>query len=385
MGFNVGFIQRGRLATGHLFQRGHTWWLEQREGGKRSRRSLGTTDRSRAELLRWQLVVGDTPALIPEPLHIPLAGAIDRVASDALSAGTSPATVVGLRGRWERIVSSALKRGTTSLDGLEKVARAILHEDLLELTAKTRREYALLIRRVCRAHGVDDPTAGIKIRGQSETRRALTPAEVDRLLASTSGELRLLVLLGLYTGARLGDCCRLTWGSIEGGMIRFTPAKTAKSSGRGVVVPVHADLAAALPPRGLPQAPVMPGMFERYGRGRHLPAGDIRSAFETAGIATTVRLPGVKKTASCAGAHSLRHTFISRLASAGVGENIIMAMAGHTNAITSRRYQHLDPSTLHAAVTSAFAVSEAKKTGGGQNHEKRCPRQNPPAESGRGP
>jgi integrase len=57
------------------------------------------------------------------------------------------------------------------------------------------------------------------------------------------------------------------------------------------------------------------------------------------------------------GFHCLRHSFISNLASRGVSERIIMALAGHLNRETSRRYAHLIPSTVHDAMRLVFNAS----------------------------
>jgi integrase len=40
--------------------------------------------------------------------------------------------------------------------------------------------------------------------------------------------------------------------------------------------------------------------------------------------------------------HSLRHTFVTRLADAGVAEDVRMRLAGHTNAVTHGVYTHED-------------------------------------------
>jgi integrase len=64
------------------------------------------------------------------------------------------------------------------------------------------------------------------------------------------------------------------------------------------------------------------------------------------------------------GWHVLRHSFISNLASHGVSERVIMALAGHLNRETTRRYAHLLPSTVGDAMqlvfgNRKFAVADA--------------------------
>jgi integrase len=54
------------------------------------------------------------------------------------------------------------------------------------------------------------------------------------------------------------------------------------------------------------------------------------------------------------GYHVFRHSLISNLACRGVTDRIIMGLVGHLNAATTRRYQHLFPSTVQAALDSVF-------------------------------
>ena len=86
----------------------------------------------------------------------------------------------------------------------------------------------------------------------SVTRRELTIDEVERLYAAASKqgkEWRLLVTIGIYTGLRLGDCCRLEWEDVnlEQKVIQIIPAKTKKHAhGRPVTIPIHPQLLAEL-------------------------------------------------------------------------------------------------------------------------------------------
>jgi integrase len=65
------------------------------------------------------------------------------------------------------------------------------------------------------------------------------------------------------------------------------------------------------------------------------------------------------------GWHVFRHSLISNLASRGVSERVIMAVAGHLNRETTRRYTHLVPSTVHDAIRLLFGdrpvVAEARQ------------------------
>jgi integrase len=57
---------------------------------------------------------------------------------------------------------------------------------------------------------------------------------------------------------------------------------------------------------------------------------------------------------SMRGLHCLRHSFISACASKGVDQRLVQEWAGHMNAITSRRYAHLYPSTQQEAIKRVF-------------------------------
>lgn len=54
------------------------------------------------------------------------------------------------------------------------------------------------------------------------------------------------------------------------------------------------------------------------------------------------------------GWHSLRHSFISNLACAGIDQRIIDEFVGHTTEEMRRRYRHLFPDVKHAAVAQVF-------------------------------
>ena len=53
----------------------------------------------------------------------------------------------------------------------------------------------------------------------------------DEGVASTFGEWHTLFLIGIYTGLRLGDCCKLDWSQINiaQGVIQLMPSKVASA------------------------------------------------------------------------------------------------------------------------------------------------------------
>lgn len=68
------------------------------------------------------------------------------------------------------------------------------------------------------------------------------------LLANAEGWLRTVIVLGIYTGMRLGDCCTLLWSEVDlsAGVITRVPRKTSHSSGRVIRVGICPSLAKEL-------------------------------------------------------------------------------------------------------------------------------------------
>jgi integrase len=54
------------------------------------------------------------------------------------------------------------------------------------------------------------------------------------------------------------------------------------------------------------------------------------------------------------GAHTLRHSFISALASGGIDQRVIDEFAGHSTEEQRRRYRHLFPDKLNGVIASVF-------------------------------
>lgn len=213
--------------------------------------------------------------------------------------------------------------------------------------------------RVCgSAAGVAEgrnPWAAItRKRLDTHVRRVLTHEETDRMLSTAKGELRTLVAVCLYTGLRLGDACRLKWEDVRDGAVFVLTAKR----GRRVAVPLHQKLADALAKaKGRRRGCVMPGMARRYGAdgaGASNVSKDVKRLMERCGIATTFKSKkGAKRCAARgrpeAGAHSLRHTFVTRAIEAGVPPHVVQAVVGHSSAAMTEHYTHLsDKAVLEA-------------------------------------
>lgn len=75
---------------------------------------------------------------------------------------------------------------------------------------------------------------------------AWTQEEADVALARLPEHLRRVVVLALYTGARRGDLCGMTWENYDGDSLHFVPQKTRRHTTELLSVPCHPALQAEL-------------------------------------------------------------------------------------------------------------------------------------------
>ena len=158
------------------------------------------------------------------------------------------------------------------------------------------------------------------------SRRALTPAEVKALLDNSTGEIHLMVLLGISTGLRMGDILNLTWDQIDLKRRLLTIHRTRKT-GAPVCLPILPDLRKALiaQPRSKAVKWVLPEQHARVDRAGGNPAAvcqTIQWLFKRCGIETQQKAASGRQ-APLATFHSLRHTFVTRLITRGVNTAIV--------------------------------------------------------------
>lgn len=226
-------------------------------------------------------------------------------------------------------------------------------------------------RAVGRAAGVrGNPWADLpRKRKDTHSRRSLTKEEVAKVLALAEGELRSLVLVGLWTGLRLGDACRLKWeafkadGAVEvktaktGAVVRL-PAAALLSELRNVTGGHKTDIENAKTPikaggDNVRSGYVMPGMAAAYGRDSSAVSKRVTDLFTRAGIATREKRKGWLQSRPTASFHSLRHTFVTRCVEAGVPVAVVRELVGHTRETMTEHYTHISAEAMEAAFKKA--------------------------------
>jgi integrase len=185
--------------------------------------------------------------------------------------------------------------------------------------------------------------------------RYLPEEEAERLIDACRDHLRPIVVFCLYTGARHGEAVSLKWHQVSGGFVHFDKTKTDESR----VVPLNPaviDMLEAMRPvkgdgkvvdlDGRPVPLEAAGGHVFLFKGKPLQDVDIafKGACARAGIPFGRRVPGGVTF------HTLRHTFASWLAIAGVPIKTIQELLGHKNIAMTMRYAHLSENVKRDAV-----------------------------------
>ena len=358
--------------TGNLQQeRNGLWTARVGVNGRRICRSTGTADRALAERFLERILrplgLGRT--------RLPLAEAWHRYEMSPNRRDVARATMKSKRSTWMRF-ARWMEANHLEAGCLSEVTEEAVAEYLAELrcrhSATTYNNHVCTLREMFRLlAGPDaafDPWAAVRLRADdSVSRRELSLDELERLHAAAAEagpEWRLLFATGLYTGLRLGDCCRLAWANVDLARqtIQVVPEKTRRHAhGRPVTIPIHPRLLAELEARAADasrrgQDYVNPAVAELY-LNRNWELDDrLRRIFRRANIAMNVRMAGRSRRSVVASFHSLRHTFVSLSANAGVPLAAVQAIVGHTSTAMTRHYYHENEDALRRAVEAIPAI-----------------------------
>jgi len=194
---------------------------------------------------------------------------------------------------------------------------------------------------------------------ESAERKVFTAEQLSALLDAADTEWKGMILLGATCGLRIGDASRITWENVdlEKKVIRYLPQKTAKGTRRKpvetVILPDLEDyLLAWLGAPDSAAAPLFPTLFGKKVSGAHGLSKCFQLVMKKAGVFAGVdqrKLSGKGRRFSDLSFHSLRHTFISIMANAGVAKEIRMKLAGHSSNV-HERYTHLEVETYRNAL-----------------------------------
>ena len=194
--------------------------------------------------------------------------------------------------------------------------------------------------------------------------RALTPEELEKIMskADEAGpEWGLLFRVGMNTGLRLCDASTLTWEEtdLDGRVLNVEPNKTRRYGTR-VRIPMTDALAAEFTKLEGPRTGfILPCVATLYLKDRRRVCEKVQSIIQSAGIETAAKVHGsaVPRVARCAvavGFHSLRHSFVTRCANAGVPLAVVGGIVGHRSERMTQVYSHQNEEGL-AKVRAAMS------------------------------
>jgi integrase len=195
---------------------------------------------------------------------------------------------------------------------------------------------------------------------KAEEKATFTAKQVTKLVKVADGDWPAAILFGYFTGARLGDVANMPRNAVDWRkeLIRFTPSKT----GKPVTIPLHPDLRRQLLKRpAIGRGFLFPSLTGKGTGGRHGLSGKFTAIMKKAGIEPkkTRQVEGGRSTSNLS-FHSLRHSFNSALANAGVSQEIRQKLTGHTSAEINTHYTHHELEPLRAAIGLMPSLSVKK-------------------------
>lgn len=356
-----------------VYRRGGVWWLDVYvgEGRKRVRKSTGTSDKIRAKIIEQSVVAVNKNItsrqraiviidnVLPQREHsLSLVEAAEFYRTCAEDEGLTM-TKNSMEHRVNILSKFAMwSHDNSRISFVEEVDATLAFEFVKSLggniTAKTKNAYIgdlgtawKLFMRHDKAKNNPWPIVRMpRNRDEESSGRAFSQDEICRLMIAAGNvgrDWQTTMLIGLYTGLRLGDATMLKWSDIDfdKNTIRYTPSKTRKHN-ISVCIPLHSTLAKWLKEHRNESEHVTPARVGRIGK-HCFYDGDKTFSQLLADAGITNNDDHVKLSFHC-----FRHTFVSRLAEAGIAPDVRMRLVGHTSTANHAIYTHDDVSARAA-------------------------------------
>lgn len=164
----------------------------------------------------------------------------------------------------------------------------------------------------------------------------------------------------MFTGQRMKDCVMLRWNRInlQRRTIKVKQFKTGKEVSIPIAPQLHNILLEAQATKKNDHDFVCPNVAERYNRedsrgknvGNNLVNIDVLRVIRWAGMEPSVKVEGRKKAITVYGFHSLRHSFASHCAEAGVPKAVVLSILGTESDIVDKYYTHIGEEAQHKAM-----------------------------------
>lgn len=234
--------------------------------------------------------------------------------------------------RLDKITTFIIEKFRIERREKDKVKDSVINQDIAILTH---------LYNTAMKEGVIDktPCRNVKRLKTAQTKdRILSGAEIALLLDKLQGKDRLMVLVGLFTGLRLGGVLGLSWGDIdfENGII-----SSSHKTGKMVSIPISDYLAGEL--RMWKESNPGDKLFVEgkvTNRARINHSCHFSSLFKGLGIQNFTF-------------HNLRHTFASLLqGQLGIGAIVVQGMTGHSSLGMLQKYSHTGMDSKKVAINA---------------------------------
>lgn len=181
-------------------------------------------------------------------------------------------------------------------------------------------------------------------------------------------EIRCIYYIGMYAGQRLKDCVLLQWQNVDMAHQRIF-VKQFKT-GKEVTIPIAAPLFEVLKEAQEWRVDqyVCPKSAARYNKtdkrgknvGNNLVDIDVLRVIRWIGLEPSVDVPGRDKKMTVYGFHSLRHSFCSFCAAAGVPKAVLLSILGTQSEIADKYYTHVGEAAQREAIDAISVLSGSK-------------------------
>jgi len=237
-----------------------------------------------------------------------------------------------------------IKRLRKIFEALKDYRNADNPFNIKSIRRKAREEQEHIVRRVSFSR-------------EQET-RLLEVLEDDKFKVINKPEIKVLYHLGMFTGQRLKDCVLLRWDKVDLNKRKIW-VKQFKT-GKEVTIPIAPKLLEILieAKNRKKDHYVCPNAAERYNRvdkngkntGNNLVNIDLLRVIKWIGLESSVAVPGRKKKVTVYGFHSLRHSFASHCAEAGVPKAVVLSILGTNSEIVDKHYTHIGEEAQEKAI-----------------------------------
>jgi len=333
-----------------LYERDGKWYARWTEGGRRKRRSLNTTSVARARVKLREI---EEALDAGRPVGYRRDIEVEQFTGQFLEymrAHKRAHTVKTIEHEWRHFVEWAkpFRLGDVTPDAVERYKTALLAEGYAKSTVRSTllclsSVFKTAIDRMHVLEGVN-PCKGIELpKPDEQIPRYLELDEIDRLLVAAenhSVDMLLVMALGVFAGLRKNEIvhCRGTWIDYKGRgrVLVQSEGRFQTKSGRARKIPLSTRLRAILErcaPADRERFIVYPDKLEKSGA-KTVYRVDFTEAFST--VCKMAELDNVTP-------HTLRHTFASQHAMAGISLYKIGTWLGHTSPKTTMIYAHLSP------------------------------------------